>query len=482
VARDLGEQRVERIGDPVRELVEARRELRVRGGAERLRGDLGDELVELHAPVIDESRPRVDRSRTPARVRRRQRRAVVEPRTMSRPWLDRFVDPITLAENRGFRIVGALDTSLGRHVTLVVPREGASRDAAALALDRLHRAHADPAHPDIARAVERATTADVDHVVLDVPARLDLGTLVDTAAQSGWRTSMVAAEGFSSGVREAVLASGARVDPATGEPLCLGTLAFGNVLFTADGRHTIVGFGHNVACLDEHGRFAPHGRFFHAPEIAAGATPTLMSDYLAIVRMSRTLIAFVTLPAELTRCLTGHALPEDAELVQLLTRFEASVLQTAPAARLPIAEMLAMAARIRVILGTEGDPAAFRADVARLIAHARPDLVGAHRALRVARDLGWVEVGGAAVRLTPLQRRLFAALVSARLERPGELVAADVLVAAGWPREHMSHDSSRNRLHVALSSLRKLGLADELERDEQGYRLSPSLRLELADR
>jgi tetratricopeptide (TPR) repeat protein len=42
---------------------------------------------------------------------------------------------------------------------------------------------------------------------------------------------------------------------------------------------------------------------------------------------------------------------------------------------------------------------------------------------------------------------------------------------AGWPNEQAAHGAWQNRVYVALSLLRKLGLREWLRRDEQGYRL-----------
>ena len=47
------------------------------------------------------------------------------------------------------------------------------------------------------------------------------------------------------------------------------------------------------------------------------------------------------------------------------------------------------------------------------------------------------------------------------------------LVEAGWPGERMRPASARNRLNVALSTLRKLGLAVLLDSTPDGHRLDP---------
>ncbi|MFO0746539.1 MAG: helix-turn-helix domain-containing protein [Myxococcota bacterium] len=397
---------------------------------------------------------------------------------MARAWLDRFVDCRPLTESAAFRIVGAFDLELDRRVTVVAAREGSDKALAAAALDRLFAAHRAPPHPSIAPSLLRARHADGDYASFDFPARVDLDTLIECASKAGWRARFEAADGFTSEIRGALLASAERRDDA-GRALCLGTFAPGNVAFAADGSHALVGFGHNVVCLDEHGRFVPRGRFFQAWEVVAGAEPTASSDLIAMIRMSRLLIAFAEVPERIANCLKSQVRPEDRELADLLMRFEMTVVQSSPPLRPPVPEILAMSQRIRDLLGVSVDVAGFRDQVARFIASERPDLLGTPRTMRVGPDAAWLVLDAERAALSPLLRRLLRALVTARLDHPGRPLSADALVDAGWPDERMDPTSRKNRLHVALNGLRKSGLGDELEFEGGGYRLRPSLRVEL---
>jgi hypothetical protein len=58
----------------------------------------------------------------------------------------------------------------------------------------------------------------------------------------------------------------------------------------------------------------------------------------------------------------------------------------------------------------------------------------------------------------PLLRRLLTTLVEARLEEPGIALPRARLVEAGWPGEQMSTAAARNRINVAITRLRRLGL------------------------
>lgn len=69
----------------------------------------------------------------------------------------------------------------------------------------------------------------------------------------------------------------------------------------------------------------------------------------------------------------------------------------------------------------------------------------------------------------PIARRLFSALVAGRLENPGKPLPIADLIAAGWPDDKARSTALENRLWVALSRLRKLGLGDRIARIDGGY-------------
>ncbi len=77
---------------------------------------------------------------------------------------------------------------------------------------------------------------------------------------------------------------------------------------------------------------------------------------------------------------------------------------------------------------------------------------------------------------SPVARVLWA-LARRRASGSFEAIDPDMLVLEVWPDEKLVRRSGRNRLYVALSSLRKAGLADLLERNAVGYRLSPSVEV-----
>lgn len=77
-------------------------------------------------------------------------------------------------------------------------------------------------------------------------------------------------------------------------------------------------------------------------------------------------------------------------------------------------------------------------------------------------------------------RRMVAALAHHRVTAPGDTLGFDELLAAGWPDERIAQAAALNRLHVALTTLRKLGLRDLLRSGERGYLFDPAVPVAVA--
>lgn len=104
--------------------------------------------------------------------------------------------------------------------------------------------------------------------------------------------------------------------------------------------------------------------------------------------------------------------------------------------------------------------------------------------LLVAADCKWFRVGeGESVSIAHRAnlQRILAALVDARRRAPGKPLSVEALYQAGWPGERIAGSASVNRVHVALATLRKLGLARALVRGHGGYMLEPALDLTVVD-
>jgi predicted ATPase len=74
-------------------------------------------------------------------------------------------------------------------------------------------------------------------------------------------------------------------------------------------------------------------------------------------------------------------------------------------------------------------------------------------------------------------RRLVVALGDHRMSAPGSVLTEADLLAAGWPGEKMAAAAAQNRVKVALSTLRKLGMRDVIVHQADGWMLDPSLPL-----
>ncbi|MEZ4248292.1 MAG: hypothetical protein R3B99_08650 [Polyangiales bacterium] len=98
------------------------------------------------------------------------------------------------------------------------------------------------------------------------------------------------------------------------------------------------------------------------------------------------------------------------------------------------------------------------------------------RLLRVATDGASFTLDGLHVDLRT--RRALRLLLVALAQADGPL-AWDALLAAGWPGERVGAEAAMQRVRVAISTLRKLGLADALETVEGGYRISGEVVVEV---
>jgi len=100
--------------------------------------------------------------------------------------------------------------------------------------------------------------------------------------------------------------------------------------------------------------------------------------------------------------------------------------------------------------------------------------------LAVGPDGRWFELAGSArvdLRSRARLRAVLSALVKARLADPGAPMGVEALMQAAWPGERVRVSAGRNRVYVAISTLRDLGLRDVLLRSGDGWLLDPKLSL-----
>lgn len=392
------------------------------------------------------------------------------------------MDRHLIHETSAFCVAAAFDLERGVPATLVEARE---RDVASeSALDALDRAHRAPPHEAIATSLGRAGDEGVPTVVLDVPAVVDLEGAVRLGSERGVRIAHGEADGLVTSLRDALRSSARAADRAPRERH-LGTLSLSNVLLAADGRFWIVGFGHNVVVHDAHGRLAPRGRFFQAPEIALGAAPTEQSDFVSLLILLRGMAGFVDVHRSVVEVAAGNSLREDLELLERILWIERRVIHALPADRASIDEAIAVSDRIRALIDVQPDVHGFVRRMGELLgATAAAQPVRERPTLRIEANGRWLERGrGPRVDLSrrTVLARMAIVLGRARIETPGRGLDIAELAAGCWPGERIVATAAANRVYVAISGLRRVGLAGDLEKCADGYRFSPELRCELVD-
>jgi hypothetical protein len=99
--------------------------------------------------------------------------------------------------------------------------------------------------------------------------------------------------------------------------------------------------------------------------------------------------------------------------------------------------------------------------------------------LEIASDYSWFRFAAAkpvVISRRRVVRRVLRALAEKRLESPEEPVSTEEVFAEGWPNETIRRESAQNRVHVAISTLRKLGLGEAIDHRRGGYVLLAAIR------
>lgn len=102
----------------------------------------------------------------------------------------------------------------------------------------------------------------------------------------------------------------------------------------------------------------------------------------------------------------------------------------------------------------------------------------------VSRRGEWFRVDGASVVSLERRKTLRAAvecLVKAQVERPGEVLSVEALARTVWPGERLPPRAAANRVYVALTSLRRLGLQPFIQYVDNGYRLVAAGPVRISD-
>jgi len=329
-------------------------------------------------------------------------------------FLERYRDPAPIRARGAYKILAARRADDDKPCTLVLPGASADPKQIGEALAEVERAHGLLDHPLIPKVTFRGEAGGTPFLELECDAVIDGLEIVRVMADSKKKIPYGAADGFIASLRMAMQTAHAQHDPRTGAPICLGRMSLGNLLFNSKGRWFLVGFGRNFPIEKDDGTYDGSVTFFQAPELAIGAAPSSMGDYVALVLFMRSLMPHVDIADNVGRILRGELRPADAELVDRLRWVEQRVLGEVPALRASMAEAIEVADRIRVCLGATPDPEAFEAHVAALIDGAGL-AADTNLTMTLGRDAAWIASSdGKRRRLGRAQMRILLALV----ERP----------------------------------------------------------------
>ncbi len=386
--------------------------------------------------------------------------------------IGRYRSPMPIRCRGALHLYSARDGHSDRlHVIVMAPRLPSTE--ARVRLGNLARVQRLVAGDRVPAVVDAELEGPTPWVALDCDGVADLEHVGEFVLQGGDKVDYERGSSLGKLVMETLAACHRIRDPKSGRPVCLGSLAAANLLFAADGRTWIVGFGagpFSDACI--------------SPEVAFGEAPTPGADVYAVTLFIRAQTRFVNLSPIVKRIFAGHPQQSDADLLATFLWSNLKILAGTPAERPDMDATLAQAQHAWQALGFTPDLEGFAAWIARAIAvdperlADAPTREGAPH-IRIGRDGDWLETPNgmrhALATRRPL-RRLLVALAEAHRSRAGVALTVDELLHAGWPGEDPLPEAGSNRVYVAISTLRKLGLSELLQRWDGGYRLDPAVQ------
>ena len=382
-------------------------------------------------------------------------------------WLDRFSEPSVIRRRGVVDHVACRELATGEPRLVIATKEPELRAL----FDEIAQLHRELHHPNIPELDHRGAADGTEYVALRSDAIVDLETMIPITLASGGMAP-AATVAFLDAVIGAVRAAHATRHPRTGGPICIGAFSGTNVVVSPD-RVDVIGWGYPTTETERRTVLRDASVMHVAWEASFGAPATPNGDLDSVGRFFHAILPATAMPPELIRALRGEVSDERiAELVRQIEQLEDSAHAREPSQR-SWDLYLASLRRITELLDTKPDGAVLRSELARLC-----KLWQATSGLTVAADASWFKL--AAGPRTELDRRpnlraILAALVAHRRDARGEALAADRLVAVGWPSEQLATEPGRNRLRVAISTLRSMGLRDILLSRDDGYLLDPDV-------
>jgi hypothetical protein len=395
------------------------------------------------------------------------------------PWLGRYAYPLPIRSRGSFQVVSASRVDNAKACVVIAPGPTADPGQVAEALAEIERVHAYLDHPNIPKVAKRGVADGTPYLEFDCDAVMDGTEFYRLVTEAGQSVTQESADGFISGLFKAMQTAHVTIDPERRGPVCLGRVSSANLLFSPDGRFYLIGYGRNFPVENDRGTHDGWVTTFQAPEVAFGGEATPSGDYVALLLFARSLLPVVKMSTMISRVVRGDIHLHDHELLKCLRWYDQHVLGAPVGRRKSIQEARAVTDHIRRLTCTAPDLGAFSAFVAKLVCRLAPPRAATDAGdslpnLVVGLEVSWVAgPDGEQHLLGRPHSRIVAAFIDRHHEAPGATLTTQDLLQAGWPGERLVADAGVNRVYVALTQLRRMGLRNVLEYSEDGYRLVP---------
>jgi hypothetical protein len=404
----------------------------------------------------------------------------------SSAWLGRYRSVHTIRSRRALHIVSATRESDASPCVVIVPSSRAESRRAARLFAEIERVHGLLDHSRIPRVAASGAAGQIPYLELACDAVTDGVDVGAFLAGSPRKLSVAHAAGFFTELRLAVRAAHAVTDPRTKRPIALGRLSAASLLFSRTGQFYL--FGHGESAMPDAVSPAPDDAVptFQAPELRSGGAPSPAGDCVALLLFAQSMLPLVDLPPSLARPFSGSPSAAQIEISDLLRWLATHVIGANPGARSSVAEAEAAADRLRELCGVQPDPEGFAARMRVLLdspISSPPDDAAApgRPEVTLGVETCWI-VGsdGARHLLGQAQRRIVDALAALHRRSPGAVLTIQELLEIGWPGERPMAEAGANRVYVALTHLRRMGMRGVIERHEGGYRFAPGAVIKLS--
>jgi hypothetical protein len=401
-------------------------------------------------------------------------------------WLGHYETPLPIRCRGSFHTYAARDHASGAPHLIIVPAPQTPVQAAREKLARLASAHEVLGGDSIPPLATNGAQNEFPYVALACDAVCDGEAMIQQLGETGQRVTYTEAVVVVDCIARALDRAHTTIDPEIGAPYTLGALSWANVFIGARGQVYVLGFGHNTVVMSENDSPAGAPSVFIAPEIAAGAPPTPSADLYAFVMLQRSVLSYCVLPPALDRAFRGESEGDDPRIGEAVYWANVHIVTAPPNKRATVAE-----ARVRYRaewegLGVRPDEAGLAARFGALLHESEPPPPSEGHStegeLAIGPDAAWVRTPSGDtydLKGRGALRRLLLRLARHWREARGERIDASVLLEAGWPGERPIREAGLNRVYVALSTLRKMGLREVIDRDDRGYRIDPSVRVRL---